>query len=185
MEKLLNDYLARVERYLNPLSASDRVDIVKEIKSEMLELLGAGVAPEQIVERLGDAKTLARAYLSDNVAKAHGWRRVSALIAFYSLAGLGGICVLPVTSICAAAFLFSGAVCPLAGIVKLVGMLLGFNMDWIGFQFGSYSVGPFATLLLSILLGAILFFAGWLCWKLTVYLVKLMGRGKRLAEGRG
>ena len=137
------------------------------------------------MERLGDAKTLARAYLSDNVAKAHGWRRVSALIAFYSLAGLGGICVLPVTSICAAAFLFSGAVCPLAGIVKLVGMLLGFNMDWIGFQFGSYSVGPFATFLLSILLGAILFFAGWLCWKLTVYLVKLMGRGKRLAEGRG
>ena len=181
MEKLLNDYLARVERYLKPLSASDRVDIVKEIKSEMLELLGAGVAPEQIVERLGDAKTLARAYLSDNVAKAHGWRRVSALIAFYSLAGLGGICVLPVTSICAAAFLFS----PLAGIVKLVGMLLGFNMDWIGFQFGSYSAGPFATLLASILLGAILFFAGWLCWKLTVYLVKLMGRGKRLAEGRG
>lgn len=55
MEKLLNDYLARVERYLKPLSASDRVDIVKEIKSEMLELLGAGVAPEQIVERLGDA----------------------------------------------------------------------------------------------------------------------------------
>ena len=40
MEKLLNDYLARVERYLKPLSASDRVDIVKEIKSEMLELLG-------------------------------------------------------------------------------------------------------------------------------------------------
>ena len=76
-------------------------------------------------------------------------------------------------------------VCPLAGIVKLVGMLLGFNMDWIGFQFGSYSAGPFATLLASILLGAILFFAGWLCWKLTVYLVKLMGRGKRLAEGRG
>lgn len=115
MEKLLNDYLARVERYLKPLSASDRVDIVKEIKSEMLELLGTGVAPEQIVERLGDAKTLARAYLSDNVAKAHGWRRVSALIAFYSLAGLGGICVLPVTSICAAAFLFSGAVCPWPG----------------------------------------------------------------------
>lgn len=45
MEKLLNDYLARVERYLKPLSASDRVDIVKEIKSEMLELLGGGSGP--------------------------------------------------------------------------------------------------------------------------------------------
>lgn len=185
MEKTLNDYLARVERYLKPLSASDRIDIVKEIKSEMMERLGGGASPEEIVGRLGDPKALARAYLSDNVAKAHGWRRVTALIAFYSLAGFGGICVLPVTGICAAAFLFSGVVCPLAGIVKLVGTLLGFDMDWIGFQFGSYSAGPFVALLASILLGAILFFAGWLCWRLTVYLVKLMGRGKRLAEGRG
>lgn len=185
MEKVLNDYLARVEKYLKPMAAAERVDIVKEIQSEMLELLGGGAAPEQIVERLGSPKELARAYLSETVAKAHGWRRVSALIAFYSLAGLGGICVLPVTSICAAAFLFSGVICPIAGVVKLVGMLLGFDMAWIGFQFGSYSAGPFVTLLASILLGALLFFAGWLCWKLTVYLVRLMGRGKRLAEGRG
>ena len=38
MEKVLNDYLEKIEKYLKPLPVSERVDIVKEIKSEMLEL---------------------------------------------------------------------------------------------------------------------------------------------------
>lgn len=38
MEKLLNHYLEKIEKYLKPLPVSERVDIVEEIKSEMLEL---------------------------------------------------------------------------------------------------------------------------------------------------
>lgn len=38
MEKLLNYYLEKIEKYLKPLLVSERVDIVEEIKSEMLEL---------------------------------------------------------------------------------------------------------------------------------------------------
>ena len=33
MEKILNDYLEKIEKYLKPLPASERVDIVKEIKA--------------------------------------------------------------------------------------------------------------------------------------------------------
>lgn len=42
MEKILNDYLEKIEKYLKPLPVSERVDIVKEIKSEILELQGDG-----------------------------------------------------------------------------------------------------------------------------------------------
>ena len=38
MEKILNDYLEKIERYLKPLPISERVDIVKEIQSEIFEL---------------------------------------------------------------------------------------------------------------------------------------------------
>ena len=38
LEKSLNEYLEKIEKYLKPLIVSERVDIVKEIKSEMLEL---------------------------------------------------------------------------------------------------------------------------------------------------
>ena len=38
MDMTLNSYLKKVEKYLSPLPASERADIVKEIESEMLEL---------------------------------------------------------------------------------------------------------------------------------------------------
>ena len=102
LEKSLNEYLEKIEKYLKPLIVSERVDIVKEIKSEMLELQASGTSTEQIIERLGNPKELARAYLGEAVAKNNGfnWRRLSAVIAFYSLAGIGGMFVLPITSIC-------------------------------------------------------------------------------------
>lgn len=62
MEKILNDYLEKVEKYLKPLPVSERVDIVKEIKSEILELQGNGKAAGEIIERLGNPKELAKAY---------------------------------------------------------------------------------------------------------------------------
>ena len=35
LEKSLNEYLEKIEKYLKPLIVSERVDIVKEIKSEI------------------------------------------------------------------------------------------------------------------------------------------------------
>lgn len=185
MDKTLNDYLERVEKYLKPMAVSERVDIVKEIKSEMLELQNEGKTPQEILERLGNAKELARAYLGESIVKGRGfsWRRLSAVIAFYSMAGAVGVCVLPVTSICAAAFLLSGALCPLAGVVKFVGALLGFEMPYIGIQLGSYSAGPGLVLVLSVVMGAVVMAAGWLLWKLTVWLIRSMALGhKKLAR---
>ena len=48
LEKSLNEYLEKIEKYLKPLIVSERVDIVKEIKSEMLELQASGTSTEQI-----------------------------------------------------------------------------------------------------------------------------------------
>lgn len=181
MDKKLNDYLAKIERYLKPMAVLERVDVVKEIQSEMLELQGEGKTPEEILERLEDPKVLARAYLGESIAKGRGfsWRRLSAVIAFYSLAGAVGVCVLPVTSICAAAFLLSGALCPLAGVVKFVGALLGFEMPYIGIAMGSYSAGPGLVLVLSIVIGAVMMAAGWLLWKLTVWMIRSVAVGHR------
>ena len=63
--------LKKIEKYLKPLPISERVDIVKEIKSEILELQGDGKTAEQITERLGNPKELAKAYLGDLIAKSN------------------------------------------------------------------------------------------------------------------
>ena len=184
LEKSLNEYLEKIEKYLKPLIVSERVDIVKEIKSEMLELQASGTSTEQIIERLGNPKELARAYLGEAVAKNKGfnWRRLSAVIAFYSLAGIGGMFVLPITSICGIAFMVSGVLCPIAGIIKLVAHLMGYEITEIGISIGAFSANAIAFLPISILIGAVIFAIGVLLWKLTIVIIKSMSKAHQQLE---
>lgn len=181
MDRALNEYLEKIEKYLKPLVVSERVDIVKEIKSEMLELQGNGVSSEKIIERLGDPKELAKAYLGEAIAKSSGfnWRRMSAVIAFYSLAGIGGMFILPITSICGIAFMASGVLSPIAGVVKLIAHLMGYEIAEIGITIGTFSANAFVFLPISILIGTVMFIIGWLLWKLTLVIIKAMSKGKK------
>ena len=88
MEQELNAYLERVDRCLKPMSAWERVDIVQEIRSEILELAEQGLGAGAIMERLGAPRELAAAYLRDAIVKnpRFSWRRLGAVVAFYSLA---------------------------------------------------------------------------------------------------
>ena len=180
LDKKLNDYLEKVEKYLKPMAVSERVDIVREIKSEMLELQSQGTGTEQILQRLGDPRALAKAYLGACIARSpFGWRKLSAVIAFYSLAGSVGMIVLPVTGICGAAFMLSGVLCAIAGVVKFGAHLMGFELDAIGIHMGPVSVSAAAFLPLAVLIGAVLFAAGWLLWKLTLRIIRSLSRCKK------
>ena len=184
MDRMLENYLEQVDRHLRPMPASERVDIVKEIKSELLELEAGGLTPEEITARLGGTRELAAAYLGDAIAKNPGfsWRQLGSVAAFYSLAGLGGIFVLPVTSLLAVGLLLGGALAPGAGLVKFLGSLVGVDMPWIMFQFGSWVAPPALAFGLSIITGALLLAAGRGLWRVTVGFVKMIGeRRRRLA----
>jgi uncharacterized membrane protein len=132
MEKILNDYLEKIEKYLKPLPVSERVDIVKEIKSEILELQGDGKTSEEIIERLGNPKELAKAYLGDLIAKSSSfsWNRVLAICAYYSLASLSGLIVIPVLAICAPVFIVCAIATPILGAVKLIDALLNLGIPY-------------------------------------------------------
>lgn len=181
MDRMLENYLEQVDKHLRPMPASERVDIVKEIKSELLELEAQGLAPEEITARLGGTKELAAAYLGDAIAKnpRFSWRQLGSVAAFYSLAGLGGIFVLPVTSLLALGFLLGGALAPVAGLVKFLGSLVGVDMPWVMFQFGSWTAPPAAAFGLSIVTGALLLAAGRGLWRVTVGFVKMIGERRR------
>lgn len=132
MEKILNDYLEKIEKYLKPLPVSERVDIVKEIKSEILELQGDGKTSKEIIERLGNPKELAKAYLGDLIAKSSSfsWNRVLAICAYYSLASLSGLIVIPVLAICAPVFIVCAIATPILGAVKLNDALLNLGIPY-------------------------------------------------------
>ena len=86
MDEMLSSYLDQVGRRLRPLPAAERADIIREIRSEMLELETGGLTPEQICARLGEPRALAAAYLGDAVAKSPGfsWSRLAAAAALLS-----------------------------------------------------------------------------------------------------
>ena len=180
MEKMLNDYLEKVEKYLKPLPVSERVDIVKEIKSEMLELQGDSKSPAEIIDRLGDPKELAKAYLGDLIAKdsSFSWNRVLAICAYYSLASLSGLIVIPVLAVCAPVFALCGIACPVLGGIKLVDSLLSLGIPFAGSIGISGIQNPIAVFILCIIIGILLFLIGWGCWKLLGRYIKAVSKTK-------
>ena len=174
MNDFMEKYLGEVDRRLRRLPVAERVDIVNE-----------GLSPSEIEARLGSAKDLAAGYLSDAIAKSprFSWRKLGLVTAFYSYAGLGGIIILPVTSICAAAFLLCGAVCPIIGAVNLVCELAGIDLPWVMFQIGGWTAGPALGFVLATVTGAVLIALGIACWKATVAFVKSVSGAKKKLEG--
>ena len=162
MEKILNDYLEKIEKYLKPLPVSERVDIVKEIKSEILELQGDGKTSEEIIERLGNPKELAKAYLGDLIAKSSSfsWNRVLAICAYYSLASLSGLIVIPVLAICAPVFILCAIATPILGAVKLIDALLNLGIPYASYIGISGIQNPAIVFVLSIVMGVVLYLIG-------------------------
>ncbi len=113
MKAEFEKYLTMVERYLKPLPTSERVDIVKEIKGSILEMEQEDLSEEEILQRLGEPKDLAKAYLGDLLIKESdfSFTRVLTVCAFYSVAGLSGMFVIPILGIVAPVFI----VCSLYG----------------------------------------------------------------------
>ncbi len=181
MEQVLDAYLDRVDRRLRPMSASERVDIVREIRSEMLELEAQGLRPEDIVGRLGDPKELAAAYLRESIVKnpRFSWSRLGAVAAFYSLAGLGGMVVLPTTTIMAGVFILCGAFLPAAALVKLLASLVRIDLPYVTMQLGPYVPSPLAAFPIAVAVGLLLLLAGRGCWKLTIRFVRMVGEKRR------
>ena len=180
MEKILNDYLEKVEKHLKPLPLSERVDIVKEIQSEISELQRNGKNAEEIIERLGNPKELAKSYLGDLIKKdtSFSWNRVLAICAYYSLAGLSGLIIIPALVICAPVFLLCGIAVPLIGAVKLINDLLHLGIPYAQYIVVSGVNNPILAFLICLMTGVGLYLIGHGCWKLLVYYIKGMSRVK-------
>lgn len=184
MDARLNEYLEQIEKHLKPLPVSERVDIVQEIKSEMQELQTEGQTPEQILQRLGDPRQLARAYLGDLIAQGttFSWGRVLAVCAYYSLAGLSGLVVIPTLSICAPVFLLCGMVVPFLGAIKLVNDLLHLHIPYAEYIVVAGVHDPMLAFLFCVITGVVLCALGYGCWKLLVGYIQSVSRvGRRLS----
>lgn len=183
MDAVFEKYLNTVDKCLRPLPTSERIDIVKEIKGSILEMESDNLSKEQILERLGSPKDLAKSYLGALLTKESkfSWNRFLIICAFYSLVGLTGMIVIPVLGIIAPAFIACGVLTPVLGVVKLIDYLLNLNIPFaehIGIQFGNVILSPVPSFFITILTGVILFLLGRGAWKLLIIYCKRVSKVK-------
>lgn len=183
MKAEFEKYLNTVSKYLKPLPASERADIVKEIQSSILEMESEQLCGEQILKRLGNPRDLAKSYLGDLIANGKGfsWNRFLTICAFYSLVGFSGLVVIPCLGIIAPTFIVCGIISPVLGALKLADDLLQLHLpfaEYIGFQFGTAVLSPVPVFFLSVLTGAILLLIGKGSWKLLVAYCKKISKTK-------
>lgn len=178
----MHSYLEKIEKYLKALSSSERIDIVKEIKNTMLELQNTGLTTERIIERLGNPKELAKAYLGDAISKnsKFSWRKFATVFAFCSsFAGAIGMFVLPIISTLSIALMISGVITPLGGIIKFVGNFMGDDITGITIQIGAFTPSPMQFLPTSIMIGVLMFLLGKVLWRLTIKYIHAISQKKK------
>lgn len=179
----LEKYLTAIDRHLKPLPTSERIDIVKEIKGSILEMEHDNLSSSQIMERMGNPKELAKAYLCDLLSNGMGfsWNRFLTVCAYYSVVGLSGLIIIPTLAIIAPVFIACAVITPILGIVKLVDYLFNLGIPfvpYIKFQMGSTTLHPISSFIVSILTGIILYLIGHGSWKLLLNYCKKISKTK-------
>ena len=181
MDKTLEKYLEEVDKYLKPLPTSERIDIVKEIKGSILEMQNENLSTEQILERLGKSKELAKAYLGDLISNGVGfhWNRFLTIFAFYSLIGISGMFVVPTLAIIAPVFIFCGIIIPICGLIKLLGYAVNIEVPFIVFQIGKVTLHPVLGFVFSMVVGVGLIILGRGAWRLLLRYIQNVSKKKK------
>lgn len=178
-------YLNEVDKHLKPLPLPERMDIIKEIRSQIIELETMRNTPEEILSRFGSPKNLAKAYLSNLIIekKSLSLNTILALCAYYTLVGFTGVIILPILIVCSSVFSVCGIVTPILAFIKMLNSLLNLGLpltDHVEISAGVFPLNPILEFLLSLPLSALLVALGWGCWKLLRAYIKSVGKAKLL-----
>lgn len=133
------------------------------------------------MERLGDPRELAKAYLGDLITKKNSfsWKRVLAFCAYYSLVSLSGMIIIPVLIICAPVFILCGIAIPIFGVIKLADTLLNLGIPYASHIGVAGIENPMIAFVLCIMIGAVLYLIGRGCWKLLVHYISTVSKTKQ------
>lgn len=183
MNAIFEKYLDTVDKCLKPLPTSERVDIVKEIKGSILEMESDNLSTEQILDRLGKPKDLAKAYLGDLLSKESGfsWNRFLTVCAFYSIVGFSGMIVIPCLAIIAPVFVVCGIASPILLAIKMMDYIFHLGLPFLeqmGVFTGIIELNPIMEFGIALVIGVLLYLAGRASWKLLVYYCKKVSKTK-------
>ena len=167
---LVERYLAKLDAGLRDLPASERAEVVSEIRNHIAEATAAGKPIDATLSALGPAEDLARGYavelLLNRPAATDGSSRTRRFLALAGLVAIGSIPTLIVVTVLGAigiAFGVSGVIVFVAGVVATFG--------WLP-EYVTMDVAPWV----AVLIGPILAIAGGASIALLVWYVRFTAR---------
>jgi uncharacterized membrane protein len=186
MDKDLELYLITVEKYLKNMPVSERIDVIKELKSHIEELhLSNGRNAQGTLEKLGPPRELAAGYLSDQITVSHSFnlKRILMVFSFYGLTSLTGMFVIPCGTVMAGSLMLCGIMAPIAGLIDMLGFILGFDVPFVVMNIGGFVSHPLLAFPLAVVLGALLFLWGKITWKAVIGYIRKVSSTKRKLDG--
>ncbi|GIP34053.1 DUF1700 domain-containing protein [Paenibacillus sp. J2TS4] len=158
-------YLEALYNHLAPMPEEERMDAVREIESHLEEGIKNGQSESVLLNKLGDARKLARAYIGDYyVSESPGrsltWQEGLRKIGFFISSGFVSMFVIPILAVLAGGLAFSAGVAVLGGILRTMGL------TWIQMQVAPGIEVPVEySFIVGGIAGGILFLLAFLCWK--------------------
>ncbi len=171
----IEEYLAQVDRYLKPLSVSEKTDILSELKSSFSERMNHGQSEESIVAEMEPAKVLAMKYFGESIVENPGFsfRQFMKVLGFYSLASVAWISVIPTLAILAVAFFLSSGLSVLAGVMAMLkGMVHLSLIDDVRMMLFVHEITGVPALCIGLAFAILFVGLGAACWKGTVGMVQ-------------
>lgn len=166
-------YLSRLTAGLGEMAPAERKDIASEIKNHVAEALAAGTSLDAVLEALGPAEDLARAYRVEALVNpppaARGTSRLERFLKITGLVVIGSIPTIVIVAVLGAigaSFIFAGVAVFVAGVLAAANGL----PPWV-----SMDVPP----VIAILLGPCMVVTGVVAVAGLVYYIKLLARAVR------
>ena len=177
LSKGLERYLSQVDRYLKHLPASEKTDSLCELKSSFYERLNKGQSEEEILAEMDPPKVLAMNYLGESIVqnKRFSFSQFIKVFAFYSLASVAWISIIPTLAVSAVSFILAGGLSILGGVLGFIKGVVGNTfLKNITFMFFTHEISGVPALLAGLFLAIIFVVLGALCWKGTVRTVQYL-----------
>ncbi|PID82725.1 MAG: hypothetical protein CSB15_01820 [Clostridiales bacterium] len=181
MDNILEKYLKNIYKYLGNMPTSEKIDIISELKSQILDMKNEqNLSSREIVNHFGCPKRFANSYLNETITKDDdlSFNKIMSIISYWSISAIGVIAIIPCAAICAITFIACGVITPIAGLLKLIAYLMGSDIPEIGVFIPGHTVHPSVVFIMCLVLGAILLVLGILCWKLMIRYIRYIENKK-------
>ncbi|MGE5673123.1 MAG: DUF1700 domain-containing protein [Mycobacterium leprae] len=177
-EPLVQRYLDEFRVGLKGIPEAERNDLVLEIESHIAEAMNSGRSLTEVLERLGPADRLARAYAAEailgNGKRGLQWLRAAGVLLS---AGASSIVVIPILGPIAIFF-------PLGGVVGLVGNPIYYWLypaQWLPHTSIPWIVTPLANVIAGTVACVLLILMGVGAYRLLMWYIRFTIRNLRQA----